>query len=250
LVYCWYSELLLWLAQRISILLGGAGDFEVVFHSDDDASSLLQMRGNHTWGEFHAQDADDNPYGYGVDTTSVQVKVNIENGGSLHFRMDREDGWVPMYGNPGQYTETLINTTDEAWFATSTRTNYAQMRTCNYGWQNNSQYGAQGDNFNLIHHIFVAADLKAGVAAYGSGSIDVTLMSDDIWGDQSWKLGRGCGCYTNASAEGTGSGSFTLWGTAPNHLEGNGWSAGGGSFTMTIDYLNGFTANPIDTAGN
>ncbi len=228
------------------------GFFDGVFQAGDDALVHFNTSGGYARGGFHAVDADDNPYSYNVDTVSTQVKARIGNGGSIYFRMDRNDSLDSMYGPDGQYTQTYIWTSDGSGsFATQLKSNYASMVTHNYGWKNDSQYQVSGSDFLLSHMVYSSADANAWLQATGNGSVDVTLMSDEARGNGwLWKFGEGAGCYTNASAEGTGSGVFSMGATAPNQMEsGMGWSAGGGSFLLNINYLNGFEIDPINMRG-
>ena len=228
------------------------GGFNGIFQAGDDAVINFDTGGSHAWGEFHAIDADDNPYSYNVDTVSAKVKAEIGNGGGIYFRMDRNDSLDSMYGPDGQYTETNIWSSDgSGFFATQLKSNYASMITHNYGWVANSQYQVDGSSFSLYHMVHSSADANAWVGITGSGGANLTLMSDEARGNGwLWKFGEGAGCYTNASAEGTGSGIFTMGATAPNQMEsGMGWSAGGGTFLLNINYLNGFEIDPINMRG-
>jgi len=227
------------------------GSLNINFGSGDDASVILATAGTQAWGSFLGTDYDDNPYTYNVDTTRTQVKAWVDGGGWIEFRMDRLASKVSMYGGPGQYTYTQIYTLDgAAFFATNTRTNYADMITHNYGFEANNQYQASGSLFYIVHEIYGAADRFAGLSIQGSGSAIVTLMSDEARAG-GWRFGEGAGCYTNAKASATGSGTFILYGTAPNELK-LPFGAGtipGGSFNFAIDYLNGFNFTNINSSG-
>ena len=228
------------------------GNFGGIFQAGDDALIEFNTVGSHAWGEFHATDADNNPYSYNVDNVSAKVKAWIDNGGDIYFRMDRTDSWVPMYGPEGQYTETEIFSFDgSGFFATQLRTNYASMVTHNYGWVANSQYQVSGTYFELWHKVYSSDDANAWLQAAGNGSVDVTLMSDEARGyGWLWKFGEGAGCHTNANASGTGEGTFSMGATAPNLMEaGMGWSAGGGDFLLALNYFNGFEIDPLNMRG-
>jgi len=228
------------------------GDIGIDFQAGDDAYAGLSTGGFHLFGEFYGIDYDDNPYpAYNVDTVRTQVRASIEDGGYLEFIMGRRDSWAPMYGPAGQITYTYLGTSDTGFFATNTRTNFADMITHNYGFQSNSQWTASG-NFEITHHIMAATEpYGAGFYAGGSGSINVTLMSSEVRGASSWRFGEGAGCYTNAHAEGTGSGTFRLWGAAPTELHAFGATIGGGSVALEILYNNGFsTANNLNMSGH
>jgi len=228
------------------------GKIKIDFQAGDDARARLLTRGSHLFGEFCGIDYDDNPYpAYNVDTVRTQVRAGIKDGGYLKFIMKRQDSWDPMYGPEGQVTYTYLETSGSGFFATNTCTNYADMITHNYGFQNDNQWRATGDYF-ILHYIRAGnPDYGAGFQAEGSGSIDVTLMSSKASGASSWRFGEGAGCYTNAHAEGTGSGAFGLWGAAPTELHAFGATIGGGSVALAILYNNGFsTANNLNMSGH
>ena len=229
---------------------GGTG-LTVNFANGDDSNSSLYTAGSHAWGEFHGVDSDDNPYSYGVDSGSFSTKAYVENGGGIKFDVQRTDSHTSMYGPSGQEAYSEVWTADgSAFIGTRASTNFAEARTCNYGWQASSQYTASGSVFYLDHWIKSGDGDQAGVHAAGSGSADVTLMSDEMHGS-SFRLGRGCGCYTDAKASGTGAGEFDLWANAGNSLSGYGWSApGGGSYLQQIKYNGGFSADNIYVDGH
>jgi len=227
------------------------GDIGIDFQAGDDAYAGLRTGGSYIFGEFHGIDYDNNPYNYNVDTVRAKVRANIDGGGYVEFIMERQDSWAPMYGPEGQVTYTKLETSGSGFFATNTRTNFASLRTHNYGFQNDNQWRATGD-FKITHYIMAATEpYGAGFYAEGSGSINVTLMSSEVRGNSAWRFGEGAGCYTNAHAEGTGSGIFEVGGAAPTELHAFGATIGGGSVTLNILYNNGFsTANNLNMSGH
>ena len=123
------------------------------------------------------------------------------------------------------------------------------MITGNYGFQANNQYSATGSVYVIDHSIQADPNKYAGFYATGNGATTVTLMSSEMRAS-GWRFGEGAGCYTNASASGTGTGYFEVYANATNSLSGNNWSAGGGSFSGIISYNNGFEYNNINMRGN
>lgn len=230
---------------------GFSGTFNTQFVAGDDANSNFWTGAGGLFnGEFHGVDNNDNPYGYNVDTVSSFVRASVIGGGFITFDMSRNDSFTPMYGQAGQYSFSEVSTFDgSASLARHTGSNYAGMKNCNYGWQANNQYTAQGSSFYIDHYIKDGDGEGAGVWVAGNGSASVTSMSDEMYAS-SFRLGRGCGCYDNANAFGTGSGTFELYATASNSLSGNGWSSGGGSYLQQINYVSGFTANNTYVDGN
>jgi len=84
----------------------------------------------------------------------------------------------------------------------------------------------------------------------GDGEGKITVMNGESWGS-SWKLGRGCGCYTNAKASASGSRYFEASGWATNYLKSNlGFELpNGGSFTLGIDFNDGFSIDDFASEG-
>lgn len=228
-----------------------SGNFNFDFQAGDDARFQFSTGGFHAWGQATTTDSGDNPYNYGVDTVSAQTKANIDGGGYINARMERNDSKSSMYGEAGQYTVTNIYSADgTAFFATNTRSNFADMITANYSYQSANQYQAAGTLYSIWHKIFAAEGEYAEVGVLGSGSANITLMSDEMRGS-GWRFGEGAGCYTAASASGAGSGEFYVYGQAPNNLAVPfGAVGGGGSWLLEINYNNGFNVNPINMSGN
>ena len=230
---------------------GPSSGITIDFANGDDSNSSLSANGGHYWGEFHGTDSDNNPYGYGVDNGAFSTKAYVADGGVITFDVTRTDSKTSMYGPSGQYTYSGVGTADgEASVVTQTSTNFAGARTCNYGWQSNNQYMASGSSFYINHYINDGDEEGARVSVWnGNGSATVTSMSDEM-GGSSFRLGWGCGCYNNANAFGTGSGTFELYGNASNALSGNGWSSGGGTYLQQINYLDGFNVSDSHIDGN
>lgn len=221
------------------------------FVAGDDATVSLGTGGAHAWGSLLDTDAENNPYSYGVDTVSTQVRANVTGGGGISFRMDRQDSWTPMYGGAGQYTATALSTSDgNAALAVKSRTNYAGMVMANYSWQNSDQYTADGSTYQIDHQVWSASGSEAFVHVLGSGSGALTLMTDTT-NAGGWRFGEGAGCYTNAKFVGTGSGTFQLGAEAPNNIAtGWGWTVPGGSLSATVNYSNGFDVDGINMNGH
>jgi hypothetical protein len=226
------------------------GGISVDFQADNDAFAGLETAGSHVWGNFSGTDSDNNPYNYGVDDTTTEVKANFV-GGYIDYNMQRQDSKTSMYGPAGQSSATYIESSDSGSFASRITTNFAGMRNCNYGFQSSNQWTASGD-FLIQNYINAGDPLSgAGFNAMGSGSVNVSLMSSEASGSSSWNLGQGCGSYTNANANGTGSGSFNIYGQAPNQINAFGATVGGGLVGLTINYNNGFdTGNNLNMSGD
>ena len=89
----------------------GSGTVNVNWKSDDDAKMTFYTGGNEIKGRIIMEDMNDNPYGYGVDTSDVKVSARVKNGGEIEYWFKRTDSYKPMYGGAGQevYTLSLIH---------------------------------------------------------------------------------------------------------------------------------------------
>jgi len=228
---------------------GGAG-IDLSFFNGDDSNMSLQSTGSYYWGEFTGTDADDNPYNYNVDSGTFGLKANVEFGGFIDYVVNRTDS-KSSYGSAGQVSTSKVFSSDgTAAIAQRTSTNYASQKNCNYSFQSNNQFQAAGSNFGILHSILNGDGDGASVSVLGSGSASVTYMSDEM-GGTSFSFGRGCGCYNNCGATGTGNGVFELNAGAANSLSGDGWTApSGGIYLQQIVYGGGFTVDDPYIEGN
>ena len=188
------------------VIWNGSGYHSIHFQSGDDATSDFWTAGANIDGEYHAIDHDDNPYNYGVDTTDIKIKAHA-NDGYIEYKFTRDDSYT-SYGSAGQESYTLIDSFGDADFAWHSNSNYARLRNCNYGWQNNNQIHATGSHY-IYHSLSVNPVKGASITINADGNTDLTIMSEDHWGN-GFKFGKGCGCYTNAHVDITGSGTFDL----------------------------------------
>jgi len=229
---------------------GGMG-IDFTFLNGDDSFATLQTAGNYYFGQFDGKDSDDNPYSYNVDSGLFQLRASVESGGYIDYRVERTDSKSSMYGPAGQFSDSSVGSSDgTAFMAQQTVTNYASQKNCNYGFEANNQFQAAGTAFSIWHEIQDGAGDGASVWVLGSGSASVTYMSDEM-GGSSFRFGRGCGCYNNCGATGTGSGVFELEAWATNSLSGDGWSApSGGTYLQQLVYDGGFTVDDPYAEGN
>jgi len=191
----------------------GSGNFNTHFVAGDDATADFSTGGSVISGEWHATDSDNNPYNYGVDSVEAKVKASVENG-FMEYNFDRTDS-KSSYGDAGQNSYTFIGssgTGDLAWRSTS---NYASLKSSNYGWQANGQIQATGNQ--EIIHTFGTATEWAGMHVVADAT---TYISDMSEGSNSggYVFGKGLGCYTNAEVDIVGSGTFDLDAYADNSI--------------------------------
>lgn len=190
----------------------GSGNVEVHFYAGDDAESHFWTGGSGIDGSFYATNYEDNPYGYNVNTTEAKVKANVTYGGYMEFVFLKNDNYESMYGPAGHQSYTFISTDNNASFAWKAWANYAQLRCCNHNWQANDQIVADGNHY-IYHSLLTNDGDGAEYIINANGLTKISHMNDDTW-NGSYKFGKGCGCYTNAKMDITGSGTLQLhaWG--------------------------------------
>lgn len=228
-------------STTIDTTWNGGGSFATTFISGDDATAHFGTSGSLISGEFHAIDSNDDPYGYGVDSTSTTIKSSVGNG-AMEYTFTRQDSYVPMYGVDGQQSYTYIQSlglTATGNFAWSTSSNYAGLGNSNYGWQSNNQMMATGDHY--IRH-YLSADINNGaqIIVDAVGTTQVTDMCDSA-GGTSFNFGKGCGCYTNANVAITGAGLFDLSSASDNQIvTDTGIIVNGGNYNVHSVFTGGF----------
>ena len=224
----------------------GSGLHEIHFKNGDDAASDFWTAGNSINGEYHAIDHDDNPYNYGVDTTDIKIKAHANNG-YIEYKFTRDDSYT-SYGSAGQESYTLIDSFGDADFAWHSWSNYAQYRSCNYGWQSNNQIHATGSHL-IDHYIDNGNNEGAEIVIDADGNTDLTIMSEDHWGS-GFKFGKGCGCYTNAHVDITGSGTFDLHANADNEITTDWGITTDGYLNVHSEFGSGFHFSNFALEGN
>lgn len=240
-----------------TVTWSGSGIVDVIEQSDDDFYSQMNTGGNTIWGTYTLTDADDNPYGYGVDTVLATLNADFEDGGFIEFINQRQDSLVSMYGVANERSYTYVGSSDVGSVDFRTGGNFASLKSCNYGFQASDHFYASGDY--IVQHQLWDGDEGGWLLNTGSGTTDIDLMSESTWGTtESFNFGKGCGCYTNADVISTGSGRFELHGEADNLLNvgmlpfsvsGDG-SPGSATFTFSASYGSGLTIPDISFDGN
>ena len=237
-------------ATQVDVEWDTSGSIGISVFADDDAETYFNSEGYHIFGEFHAIDHNDNPYSYNVDTFDVWAAAQVEGGGYIEFKTVRTDSYEPMYGDAGQQRWAYVEASEWGFLKYRDNTNYARLRCAEYGFQSDNQFQASG-NFLVSYSIFDSDWDGAWFEGYGEGEISVTLMNAEAWGS-SWKFGKGCGCYTNAHAEGTGHGVFSVGGWADNYLQSDlGFELpNGGNYYLSISYDGGFSIDNFASEGH
>ncbi|MFZ2187554.1 MAG: hypothetical protein WAV46_02930 [Candidatus Moraniibacteriota bacterium] len=164
----------------------------------------------------------DNPYGYGVDTTKLDVNASVTGGGGIQVVNNRIGSYVPMYGASGQSISAIAQSSDgTAALVQHSTVNYASMNDVGYGQAHTTggnTMDASGSAFSLGYTVNTGtANNVSGFNASGSGTGAVILASSGASAN-SFKMGNGQGIYTQANYTANGIGSFAYGGSATNSL--------------------------------
>ena len=240
----------------VNVTWGGAGLVDGTVTAGDDAVTYFHSEGTSHIGEFNAIDDNHNPYGYGVDSCSFSMETTITTGEQAWLEVNRTDSGP--YGPAGQQSFTYVWTDNgNATLQNRSSTNYASMRDCNYSWHSNDHITVTGaDTYTLIRYMdsenTVAGDANfAGLRADGTGDADLDCMNAEASAGQV-RLGVGCGCYTNAKFNATGTGVFQLDGAGNNSATtamAPGMT-GASSFTIIANWASSFSIADYSVTAN
>lgn len=200
-------------------------------------------------GVFTATDNNDNPYNYGVDTQSAYITGTVENG-LMEFQTIRNTSKEAMYGPAGQTVYAFVGATGVGTMATGSWTNFAEMTNGTYNKPLVNGHNFTATGLYTIQQYVGQTDASisgnyANLLANGNGSAEIDCMTTGAYGSGAVKLGWGGGCFTNADAVFTGSGSFMVEAAGDNGLTtpiagangamtAGGWAASGVSSLQTI----------------
>lgn len=211
----------------------------------DDATTTFQTSGASISGSFAATDLNNNPYNYGVDNFNTNINATVVDG-IIQYQTDRTDSYAPMYGSAGQlsYSEVWVIGGSGS-MATGSQTNYAGMTDGTYGSQLPGGHNivANASSYYLERYVRAGDGDNAYVWAQGDGQATLGCMSSEMSAG-GVRLGRGCGCYTDANFTATGtSGLFEVRGTGTNSvsLDGMGITSGGGSLAFIANWTGSFS---------
>jgi len=225
----------------------GVGIFDTHFNAGDDATSDFWTSGNAISGEWHTTVTPNTQYPYmNVDSVTTEVKSSVGNG-FMKYKFTRDDSYG-SYGPAGQESYTFIDTVGTGDFAWRSTSNYASLKSCNYGWQASGQMQATGNQ--EIIHTFGTVSEWAGIHVLADATTSISDMSETS-NSGGYTFGKGCGCYTNANVDITGSGTFDLSAYADNSIT---TQTGGittdGFLNIHSAFNNGFHYNNFALSGN
>lgn len=213
-----------------------------------DSTTSLNTGGVGISGSFTVVDSNDNPYGYGVDTFTASLNANVEDGGFIQLLTERLNSKSSSYGPAGQESYTFVFIDDGvASLATRTWTNYASMKDPTYGYQLPGGHNivVSSSAYLISRYILDGQGNSGEISATGSGTAILDDMSNEVSGNGGVRFGWGCGCYTDANYNATGSGTFSVTGTGNTLVDfiGLGMSSGGGTLGIVANFIDGFSIN-------
>jgi hypothetical protein len=226
------------------------------------STTTFNVAANGGGGTFTSVNNNDNPYNYGISTTSAYINGTVANGGMIDFQTVRNAS-QGMYGPAGQTIYAGVSSdTGTAAIATGSATNYAEMTNGTYG----KTHTAGGFNFEaasgttggyqIVQTVSASNAIAQFVATGLSGAAQINSMTTGAYGANAVNLGWGGGCYTNATALFSGAGQFAVTSTGANSVStpiagangaivSGGWvvngngSAGSASLQTIANFVNG-----------
>jgi hypothetical protein len=197
----------------------GSGVVFADVYAGNDADIHFLTVGNGIKGYFDSRDYNDNPYTYNVDTTASYINAEVGGTGFIDFWSNRTDSHVGTYGPAGDasFNHLLV---EDGWgaMAMANWTNYASLKDCCYGKPRtvgSHHFEADAVYYEMGKQVDANDGDFAYVRAWGSGTAELDCMNSETW-NGSMKLGRGCGCYTDADFNAVGSGTFDVYAEGNN----------------------------------
>jgi hypothetical protein len=225
----------------------GSGLVTGTFTGKNDATYNFTANASAIAGNFSAQINNDNPYSYNVDTSQAYIQSSVGNGFSS-FQANRTDSFAPMYGPANQIVYAFIGANGgTAEMATGSWNNYAEMTNGTYGkpkttngYNFEASTSGTGANYQILQYVgtgytgaYTGASTTSDYAVFnalGNGTAKINNMTTGAYGANQVAFGYGGGCYTNANAAFTGTGSFAVTGVGSNQVtspSAGGWTANG-----------------------
>ncbi len=231
----------------VNINWNGGGEIETSVTTGGDSTHSFYTGGaGGIMGSFTCTDNNDNPYGYQVDSVSSYIQSWVSNA-ETEYIVTRDDSKTSMYGPAGQMSYSYIGASNGwAEMATGSSCNYAAQKDCTYSkpkTTNGKNFEANATEFSLYKWVgngsidngaIIADGNWASFSSVGTGIAQIDCMSCETGGKGTTKLGRGCGCYTNADAFFSGAGEFSVNAQGTNGITspGMGWTVpGNGTFS-------------------
>lgn len=238
---------------EVVVTWDGGGTVGETVTTGDTTSGFLTS-GYYITGSYTAKDSNDNPYTYGVDSFSAYLIASVTNG-FINTGVTRVSSYVPMYGSGGQNSwSSVVVDGGVASMAYRSTTNFAQMTDGSYTYQLSGGHNivANADFYSILRSISDGRGNSGYVIANGTGTATLDCMTSEASGVWSLTLGRGGGCYTDASYSAVGDGYFEVTGVGVNSVtyNGLGMSSGGGSLSIIANFVNSFSIGDYSLTAN
>jgi len=217
---------------------GGTGHIDSTATAGTSSVHSFTTDASSIGGQFTVNNAGDNPYSYGVSTVNSYINGGVGNGG-LTYTVTRT-GSYPMYGAAGQVAQSYVTADGgTAYMATGSSDNYAAMVNATYG----KSKTPGGFNYEANATLFTIGSMVtagpsndiAWFTSIGTGTANINDMTNEA-NAGGVKLGRGGGCYTNATFGGNGAGTFTVWGSGGNNIQTGTINANGNGSVGSVTY--------------
>lgn len=224
---------------EVKVTWSGSGFEGITVTAGDDAVIDFFTSGAGINGNFIARDLNDNPWSFNVDTVNSYITADVTDG-VIWYQSNRTDS-AGKYGPAGQLVYNFVGVTGGTGeMATGGQTNCASMTNCTWFKPNpylfpvhtTGGYNFEANASDYYIYSFIAengtpgnpvvypipTDNWAEFEATGSGTADINCMTTQSSGNGPTRLGWGGGCYTNANAAFTGSGSFAVNAMGSNQI--------------------------------
>jgi hypothetical protein len=231
----------------------GSGWFGISVDSGDSYAGF-DTAGSYVTGTYMARDNNDNPYNYQVDSFSTLLTAHVEDG-YVDTGCMRINSKTSMYGDGGQLSYLFVAVEEgEADVAYRSTTNYAQMRDCTYTYQLPGGHNVVLDAafYEIDRYIEDGRGDSGEFYAVGTGDATLDCMNAEASGGWDLKLGRGCGCYTDANFNANGAGYVEVTGIGNNSVSfpGMGISTGGGVLQLIANWVGSISIGDYSLIAN
>jgi hypothetical protein len=225
----------------------------------NSSSYTFSTGGNIINGASSYANQENNPYGYGVSNTSLDLNGSVGNGGFITSTTSRDGSYTPLYGGAGQSVSALAQSDNgTAALVQHTSANYAGLQDLgHYGvtqTPNGNTLEASGSAIVLNYAVNTGAVGSAGILVSGSGSASYTQNYAGA-SAKSFSMGVGGGDYQLGTFNAQGSGTMQTGAIATKSISivNNGGTVFGtvldpASVTTTVHYnTTGAPAGTVQT---
>ena len=200
----------------------GAGNGTFTATAVNSTQSNFSIGGNLITGQASFSNLQNNPYGYGVDSTTFDAAGEVQNGGFVQFGTNRTGSYAPMYGAAGQSIGGVAQSSDgAASLSMFTNVNYAGMNHIGYGHDQTpggNTLDASGSAIMLNYVVDTGqANNNAGVLVSATGQAGLKFASSGASAN-GFNMGQGQGIYTQGLFTGSGVGQMSTGAVATGQI--------------------------------